>query len=78
MTRARQSLTLVAPLRFHVTQQRRDGDRHVYGARSRFVTDALLATLQQSWHGRAEAEPGYGAVPARRIDVASRMRDMWG
>ena len=78
MTRARQSLTLIAPLRFHVTQQRRDGDRHVYGARSRFVTDALLATLQQGWHGRTESAPGYGAVSARRIDVASRMRDMWG
>jgi DNA helicase-2/ATP-dependent DNA helicase PcrA len=78
MTRARQSLTLIAPLRFHVTQQRRDGDRHVYGARSRFVTDALLATLQQSWHGRGEAAPGPGAVSARSIDVASRMRDIWG
>ena len=78
MTRARQSLTLIAPLRFHVTQQRRDGDRHVYGARSRFVTDALLATLQQSWHGRGEVAPGPGAVSARSIDVASRMRDMWG
>jgi DNA helicase-2/ATP-dependent DNA helicase PcrA len=78
MTRARQSLTLVAPLRFHVTQQRRDGDRHVYGARSRFVTDSLLGTLQQCWHGRREAPPGHGAVSGRRIDVAARMRDMWG
>ena len=78
MTRARQSLTLIAPLRFHVTRQRRDGDRHVYGARSRFVTDPLLGTLQQCWHGRGEAAPGHAAVSARRIDVASRMRDMWG
>ena len=78
MTRARQSLTLIAPLRFHVTQQRRDGDRHVYGARSRFVTDSLLGTLQQCWRGRGEAAPGSEAVSARRIDVASRMRDMWG
>jgi DNA helicase-2/ATP-dependent DNA helicase PcrA len=47
MTRAKQSLTLVAPLRFHVTQQARDGDRHVYGARSRFVTETLLGTFAQ-------------------------------
>ena len=78
MTRAKQSLTLIAPLRFHVTQQRRDGDRHVYGARSRFVTDSLLGTLQQCWHGRSEATSGRQTVSARRIDVASRMRDMWG
>jgi DNA helicase-2/ATP-dependent DNA helicase PcrA len=49
MTRAKQSLTLVAPLRFHVTQQARDGDRHVYGARSRFVTETLLGTLKKRW-----------------------------
>jgi len=78
MTRAKQSLTLVAPLRFHVTQQRRDGDRHVYGARSRFVTDELLQTLQQCWHGRREAESCHAPpTSARQLDVASRMREMW-
>ncbi len=79
MTRARQSLTLIAPLRFHVTQQRRDGDRHVYGARSRFVTESLLGTLQQCWHGRGEAAPGSAAGDfGRTLDVAARMREMWG
>ncbi len=78
MTRAKQSLTLVAPLRFHVTQQHRDGDRHVYGARSRFVTESLLDTLQQCWHGRSEAASPGAAAAGRQIDVASRMREMWG
>ena len=79
MTRARQSLTLIAPLRFHVTQQRRDGDRHVYGARSRFVTEPLLETMEQCWHGRSEAlEQHPAAVAGRQLDVAAKMRDMWG
>ncbi|MDH3863408.1 MAG: ATP-binding domain-containing protein, partial [Gammaproteobacteria bacterium] len=79
MTRARQSLTLIAPLRFHVTQQARDGDRHVYGARSRFVTELLLDTFKQRWHGRAEAtSQDAGAVSGRQLDVAARMREMWG
>ncbi|MDH3909402.1 MAG: ATP-dependent helicase, partial [Gammaproteobacteria bacterium] len=79
MTRARQSLTLIAPLRFHVTQQARDGDRHVYGARSRFVTERLLETFKQRWHGRAEAtSQDAGAVSGRQLDVAARMREMWG
>ena len=79
MTRAKQSLTLIAPLRFHVTQQRRDGDRHVYGARSRFVTEALLATLQPCWHGRAESALQRAAADSgRQLDVASKMREMWG
>lgn len=78
MTRARQSLSLIAPLRFHVTQQRRDGDRHVYGARSRFLTDRLLMTLDQRFAGRTEAEPGGFRVRSdKQIDVAARMRQMW-
>ena len=78
MTRARQSLHLVAPLRYHVTQQRRDGDRHVYGARSRFVTDALMSTMSKAFRGRQDA--GYGRLqPAtdKTIDVQSKLREMW-
>ena len=78
MTRAKQSLSLLSPLRFHVTQQRRDGDRHVYGARSRFITDRLLATLDQRFAGRSEAEGAAFRVRSdKQIDVASRMREMW-
>ena len=78
MTRARQSLTLMAPLRFYVTQQRRDGDKHVYGARSRFVNDELLETMRQRWHGRAEAlETRHHPVSEKSLDVAQRMREMW-
>lgn len=78
MTRARQSLQLIAPLKYHVTQQRRDGDKHVYGARSRFMTDRLMQTVQACFHGRAE--PGTARLASRtgkQLDVAGRMRDMW-
>jgi DNA helicase-2/ATP-dependent DNA helicase PcrA len=65
-------------LRFHVTQQRPDGDKHVYGARSRFVTDELLATMQQCWHGRSDEVIGETAArPGPKIDVAAKMREMW-
>ena len=78
MTRAKQSLTLVAPLRFHVTQQRKDGDKHVYGARSRFVNEALLETMQQCWHGRSESRLDRCLSKSdRRLDVTTRMREMW-
>ena len=55
MTRAKQSLQLIAPLRYHVTQQRRDGDKHVYGARSRFMTDPLMKTMEATFFGRTDA-----------------------
>ena len=78
MTRAKQSLSLVAPLKYHVTQQRRDGDKHVYGARSRFLTDALLETMDRRFHGRGEANaPRQQVQSDKRLDVASRMREMW-
>jgi len=78
MTRAKQSLQLVAPLRYHVTQQRRDGDRHVYGARSRFMTDGLMQTMEARFHGRPEATPLHMSPQSdRTLDVARRLREMW-
>ncbi len=78
MTRAKQSLSLIAPLRYHVTQQRRDGDKHVYGARSRFVSERLLATMDRDFQGRPEAESARLKPRSdRRIDVSARMREMW-
>jgi DNA helicase-2/ATP-dependent DNA helicase PcrA len=78
MTRAKQSLALIAPLKYHVTQQRRDGDKHVYGARSRFLTDGMLKTLDACFHGRAEANIGPRAgVSGKQLDVATRLREMW-
>jgi DNA helicase-2/ATP-dependent DNA helicase PcrA len=78
MTRARQSLALLAPLRYHVTQQRRDGDKHVYGARSRFMSETLLATMKKEFRGRKDSEDGQlGRRSGKRIDVGARMREMW-
>jgi len=78
MTRARQSLFLIAPLKYHVTQQRRDGDKHVYGARSRFLTDDLLATMQRVFRGREEPTAKRQMPRSdKRVDVAARMREMW-
>ncbi len=78
MTRAKQSLSLVVPLRYHVTQQRRDGDKHVYGARSRFMSDQLLATMDKEFQGRPESQSSrLRSRSDRRIDVNARMREMW-
>ncbi len=78
MTRAKQSLSLIAPLRYHVTQQRKDGDKHVYGARSRFMSETLLATMEKRFEGRPEVRAGQFSMRSeRQIDVATRMREMW-
>jgi len=78
MTRAKQSLQIVAPLRYHVTRQRRDGDKHVYGARSRFMTDSLLATMDAQFRGRDECNvKRLGPKTNKRLDVANRLLEMW-
>ncbi len=79
MTRARDELHLVEPLRYYVTQQPRSGDRHVWGARSRFLDAAVLATLEQhGWpEGAAQAPPPAGETAAARVDVAARLRALW-
>ena len=66
MTRAKRDLQLLAPLRYYVTQQPRLGDRHVYGAKSRFLTPAVTACLQ---------ELAWADSPA--VDVAAKVRAMW-
>ncbi|MDX1481347.1 MAG: ATP-dependent helicase [Woeseiaceae bacterium] len=78
MTRARTSLTLLAPLRYHVTRQPKDGDRHVYGARSRFITDDILSLMNRRWFGREDGnDDSLRSRTGKRIDVQSRALDMW-
>ncbi|MEO5734616.1 MAG: ATP-dependent helicase [Rubrivivax sp.] len=46
MTRAKDSLTLWTPQRFHVSQQRALGGRHLYALRSRFIEADMLQHFQ--------------------------------
>jgi DNA helicase II / ATP-dependent DNA helicase PcrA len=78
MTRARSELRLVAPVRFYVTQQQGLGDRYVHGARSRFLTEGVIAKFQRVTAGETREESGVSqAAAGPRIDVANRLREMW-
>ena len=76
MTRARTTLDLIVPLKFYVTQQSRMGDRHVYGARSRFMTGPVLACFEEIAYGEPAA-PGASARGGPVVDVAGRLRGLW-
>jgi DNA helicase-2/ATP-dependent DNA helicase PcrA len=81
MTRAKERLHLVHPLRFFVRQQPRYGDKHVLAPRTRFIPDTLLSLFACETHerrgpGTFDAEPGSANAP--KIDVAARLRGMWG
>jgi len=78
MTRAKDELRLLAPVRFYVTQQSPTGDRYVHGARSRFLTEAVLARFSRvTWPEGTEPRPAIAAEAGNRIDVATRLRNMW-
>ena len=76
MTRARTSLDLISPLKYYVTQQSRMGDRHVYGAKSRFLTRKVLACFEEvAWSD--EKEKNSFEIKTNPVDVAAKLRGMW-
>ncbi len=77
MTRARQSLHLITPQRFFTHGQNRQGDRHVYATRTRFIPAALLPLFEATTWPDAAAEPAAVAARQHRVDVAAAMRSMW-
>ncbi len=82
ITRARDSLHLIEPQQYYVTQQPRFGDRHVRGARSRFLSPAVLEQFEQICSGGLVPRTGAIAgadtdVGVPVVDVAARLRRMW-
>ncbi|HEY6451900.1 MAG TPA: ATP-dependent helicase [Steroidobacteraceae bacterium] len=79
MTRARNELQLCAPLKFPLAQQSRSADGHVYGARSRFMTDKVLKAFEAAAFQAAQLAQ---ATPlddgrATTLDVSARLKAMW-
>jgi DNA helicase-2/ATP-dependent DNA helicase PcrA len=79
MTRAKDELSLWVPQRFHVTQQRAWGDRHLYALRSRFVPPELLLHFDAV---DPTPPPAAGAAPddgpaAPLFDLAAALRGGW-
>jgi DNA helicase II / ATP-dependent DNA helicase PcrA len=66
----------MAPLKYYVTQQSRMGDRHVYGAKSRFLSRAVMQCLEPVAYGET-MEQRQQAGGAATIDVALRLRGLW-
>ena len=80
MTRAKQHLQLIVPQRFYVTQQASLGSRHVYGSLTRFIPPAVADRFERLQRGAASGDQQGGAAPigAPAIDVAARVRSLWG
>ncbi len=77
MTRARNELHLCAPLKYAVTQQAKNGDAHVYGAKSRFMTDKVLGCCERMAFGGTHGVGTLAASDEANVDVAGQLKDMW-
>jgi len=72
MTRAKDDL-------HYVRHQPPQGDRHVYAARTRFIPKDVLNLFERtSWPAAEVPVPAVGLSQPPRVDVAERLRGMWG
>ncbi len=78
MTRAKEHLQLVVPNRFFIKQQAQMGDRHVYAARTRFVTPAMLKHFEECVWMTADTRQTKKPMPESvRMLVRDRARNAW-
>ncbi len=80
MTRAKDALHLLTPQRFYVTQQSGGGDRHVYAQRTRFIPPDVLKHFEQAvWPVAGSSAAGAVTPPPQAVvDIAAKLRGMWG
>ncbi len=77
MTRARDYLYILQPHRFY-TRGRPNGDSHIYAPRTRFIPDGLLPLFELRAHGTLQTTDSLESPVTPRIDVQTRIREMWG
>jgi DNA helicase-2/ATP-dependent DNA helicase PcrA len=78
MTRAKDNLALVSPLRFPVTSKAPQSDAHVYGGRSRFLTEKLLKTVEPMvFHGSQHGSDELAATAGDSLDITNKLRQLW-
>jgi DNA helicase-2/ATP-dependent DNA helicase PcrA len=73
MTRAKNELHLVHPLRMFLRQQARFGDAHVFTPRTRFIPDEVLPYFERATAARPEAAAALTAGP----NALQKMRQFW-
>ena len=78
MTRAKETLSLIRPQKYWVPEQARHGDKHVYGAKSRFLTPGVMKNLRVSSFGKLQgsSHPDKGCRN-EVIDVRKRTAAMF-
>jgi DNA helicase-2/ATP-dependent DNA helicase PcrA len=78
MTRAMDQLCLIVPHRFYTRQQSRHGDRHLYAARSRFISVAIVDRFDcRSWPPAGATSGPVTRAGTPVVDLGARLRGTW-
>src|SRR5690606_12658800 len=78
MTRAKDHLALMLPQRWYVHGQPAYGDRHLYAARTRFITENILPYFEQvSWSSPSDLARKSVVLAPNLVDINLRMRERW-
>jgi len=76
MTRARDSLYVLQPHRFY-TGGRGFTDRHVYGPRTRFITDEIAQLFERCAPLHTDVTDSVENLRPPIVDIRSQLKQMW-
>jgi DNA helicase-2/ATP-dependent DNA helicase PcrA len=78
ITRSKDNLALISPLKFAVTSQARRSDAHVFGGRSRFMSEQVLSTMEPLvFHGSHASEDALADGAPASLNPGDKIREMW-
>jgi DNA helicase-2/ATP-dependent DNA helicase PcrA len=77
LTRAKDWLYLIQPQRFYTGSSRRNGDRHVYAPRTRFLTAEVLELFERRTADGGKTQMTTDGSRGGFVNVAEKLRAMW-
>lgn len=78
LTRARDELRVMTPLRFYVHGQAARGDRNVFASRTLVIPAKALGLFERvTWPAAAAPAPLQPASTGPRINVGAKRRGIW-
>ena len=78
ITRAKNEVHLIQPLKYWIPEQQKYGDRHVYGGKSRFLTEKILSLLDCTHYPSRHTTPENLAQGQQVIsDIREKLLSMW-
>jgi DNA helicase II / ATP-dependent DNA helicase PcrA len=66
------------PQRFYATQQRGNGDRHMYAVRTRFIPETITEHFEQrAWPTITREKSSTLKKNTKQVDIAARVKSRW-